>query len=51
MPVIYYTNGFKTFVIDGLGYPSRPVYGYHTQADLELIIQKRESGDCRFAYS
>lgn len=42
MPVIYYTNGFTTSVIDGLGYPSRPVYSYHTQADLELIIQKRE---------
>ncbi|RHR37524.1 DUF4145 domain-containing protein [Parabacteroides sp. AF18-52] len=45
MPVIYYTNGFNTFVIDGLGYPSRPVYGYHTQADLELIIQKRERAE------
>lgn len=32
-------------MIDGLGYPSRPVYGYHTQADLELIIQKRERAE------
>lgn len=45
MPVIYYTNGFTTFVIDGLGYPARPIYSYHTQADLELIIQKRDRGN------
>ncbi len=40
-PVIYYTNGYKTEIIDGLGYPVRSVYGYHTAADLELLIQRR----------
>ena len=40
-PVIYCTNGYKTEIIDGLGYPVRSVYGYHTAADLELLIQRR----------
>lgn len=44
-PVIYYTNGYHTFVIDGLGYPSREVLGYHTEEELELLIQKRGRKD------
>lgn len=40
-PVIYYTNGFHTKIIDGLGYPPRPVMGFHTIDDLELIISRR----------
>ena len=40
-PVIYYTNGFETNIIDGLGYPPRPLFGFHTAADLELLIQQR----------
>lgn len=40
-PVIYYTNGFKTFVIDGLGYPTRQLQGFHTQEDLLVLLQRR----------
>ncbi len=40
-PVIYYTNGFSTHIIDGLGYPPRPVMGFHTLADLELMHAQR----------
>ena len=40
-PVIYYTNGFKTNVIDGLGYPARPLQGFHTQEDLLVLLQRR----------
>lgn len=40
-PVIYYTNGYRTQMIDGLGYPPRTVYGYHTAEELELLIQRR----------
>lgn len=40
-PVIYYTNGFKTYVIDGLGYPKRCVHGFHTEKDLQVLIQRR----------
>ena len=41
-PVIYYTNGYRTFCIDRLGYPEREVLGYHTEADLE-VLQMRQN--------
>lgn len=44
-PVIYYTNGFETNIIDGLGYPQRPLFGFHTADDLERMIQKRGRKD------
>jgi len=44
-PVIYYTNGFVTRIIDGLGYPPRRLYSFHTQKDLELLIQRRGRQD------
>ena len=40
-PVIYYTNGFETHIIDGLGYPPRKLYAFHTEDELERLIQKR----------
>lgn len=40
-PVIYYTNGYQTKVIDGLGYMDRSVYSFHSIDDLERLIQKR----------
>lgn len=43
-PVIYYTNGFKTYIIDGLGYPERVVMGFHSKNDLEWLIQQRSRG-------
>ena len=44
-PMIYYTNGFETYIIDGLGYPPRRLYGFHTANDLELMIQQRSRKD------
>lgn len=44
-PVIYFTNGFETKIIDGLGYPPRPLFGFHTADDLERLIQKRGRKD------
>lgn len=44
-PVIYYTNGFATYIIDGLGYPPRRLLGFHTVNDLELMIQQRNRKD------
>ncbi len=44
-PVIYYTNGFETYIIDGLGYPPRRLYAFHTESDLELLIQQRQRHD------
>ena len=44
-PVIYYSNGFETNINDGLGYPPRPLFGFHTADDLERLIQKRGRKD------
>ena len=43
-PVIYYTNGFETYIIDGLGYPPRRLYAFHTEKDLELLISRQGRG-------
>ena len=40
-PVIYYTNGFQTYIIDGLGFPPRRLYCFHTEDDLERLLLKR----------
>lgn len=40
-PIVYYTNGFKTYIIDGLGYPDREVLGFHTEDDLQILLQRR----------
>ena len=45
LPVIYYTNGFETYIIDGLGYPPRRLYAFHTESDLELLILQRKRHD------
>ena len=44
-PVIYCCNGYETHLIDGLGYPSRLVFGFHTIDELELLIQRKERKD------
>lgn len=44
-PVVYYTNGFQTYIIDGLGYPPRRLYSFHTEDDLERMLQKRGRKD------
>lgn len=40
-PVIYYTNGYVTKVIDGMGYPDRDIIAFHNHDDLVYLIQKR----------
>lgn len=44
-PVIYYTNGFDTNVIDGMGYPPRKVMGFHTLDELRRMIAQRGRND------
>ena len=44
-PVIYYTNGFETNIIDGIGYPSRKVMGFHTIDELRRMIAQRSRAD------
>ncbi|MBO5677262.1 MAG: DEAD/DEAH box helicase family protein [Bacteroidaceae bacterium] len=49
-PVIYYSNGFETYIIDGMGYPPRRLYGFHTAGDLEWMMQQRKRQDiCDFS--
>ena len=43
-PIMYYTNGYKTMIIDGL-YPDRDVIAFHTIEELELMIARRNRGD------
>lgn len=42
-PVIYYTNGYEVYCIDGMGYPARRLFAFHTAKDLELIMSRRMS--------
>ena len=44
-PVIYYTNGFDTYIIDGIGYPPRKVMGFHTIDELRRMIAQRGRND------
>ncbi len=43
-PVIYYTNGYETHVIDGV-YPDRKITAFHTLEELERMIQRRTRGN------
>ncbi|MCQ2298942.1 MAG: DEAD/DEAH box helicase family protein [Bacteroidales bacterium] len=43
-PVIYYTNGFETYVMDGI-YPQRQLYSFHSQNDLKRLIERRNRKD------
>jgi type I restriction enzyme R subunit len=40
-PVIFYTNGYKTWLWDDVNYPPRPVQGFYKKDELQLIIQRR----------
>ena len=42
-PVIYYSNGYEHWLWDDVNYPPRPVQGFHKKAELELMIQRRET--------
>src|SRR6266481_2437201 len=40
-PLIFYTNGYQTWIWDDLNYPPRPVQGFYKRDELELLIQRR----------
>lgn len=40
-PVIFYTNGFETFIWDDTHYPPRRVHGFYTKDELQTLIQRR----------
>lgn len=43
-PVIFFTNGFKTYIWDDYnGYSKRRVYGFYKKSELQLLIDRRSS--------
>lgn len=42
-PVVFYSNGFETFIWDDTFYPAREISGFYTKAELEFLIEKRKS--------
>lgn len=40
-PVIFYTNGYETYLWDDHFYPPRQVQGFYTKAELELMVKRR----------
>jgi N-6 DNA methylase/type I restriction and modification enzyme subunit R-like protein len=40
-PVTFYSNGYEHWLWDDASYPPRPVQGFFTKAELELMIQRR----------
>ncbi len=42
-PVIFYTNGFRSWIWDDLNYAPRDVFGFYTKDELQLLIQRRTS--------
>jgi len=40
-PVIFYTNGYETWLWDDAGYPPRQVQGFYTKDELVLLLARR----------
>lgn len=44
IPILYYTNGYEIRCIDGI-YPPRRLLAFHTESELEVLLQRRNRGD------
>ena len=42
-PIIFYSNGFQSWLWDDLNYPPREVFGFYTKDELQMLIQRRGS--------
>ncbi|KJD31249.1 restriction endonuclease [Tamlana nanhaiensis] len=42
-PIIFYSNGFDTYLWDDLFYPEREVFGFYTKEELQFLIQQRKN--------
>jgi len=42
-PVIFYSNGYEHWLWDDTRYPPRRVQGFYKKAELELLMQRRET--------
>jgi type I restriction enzyme, R subunit len=39
-PIIFYTNGFETYIWDDVNYPARRVSGFYTKEECNLLIDR-----------
>ena len=44
VPILYYTNGYEIWCVDGI-YPPRRLFAYHTESELEILLQRRNRAD------
>ncbi|MDE6460603.1 MAG: DEAD/DEAH box helicase family protein, partial [Paramuribaculum sp.] len=44
-PVIYFTNGFKHYVVDRLGFPKREISAFHSLEDLQVLQHRQGRAD------
>ncbi|MBQ0011808.1 MAG: DEAD/DEAH box helicase family protein [Clostridiales bacterium] len=44
VPILYYTNGYEIYVIDGL-YPARKVMAFHSLDELDRMLERRNRED------
>jgi type I restriction enzyme, R subunit len=42
-PVIFYSNGFRSWLWDDVNYAPREVFGFYTKDELQMMIQRRTS--------
>ncbi len=42
-PIIFFTNGYETWLWDDLNYPPRKVQGFYKKDELQLLINRRSS--------
>ena len=42
-PIIFYTNGYETWLWDDIFYPPRKVQGFYTKDQLQLLINRRRT--------
>jgi type I restriction enzyme R subunit len=42
-PLIFYSNGYETWLWDDVNHPPRPVQGFYKKSELELLVQRRHS--------
>jgi type I restriction enzyme R subunit len=42
-PIIFYSNGFETYLWDDQFYPEREVQGFYDKDELQLLIERRQS--------
>ncbi|MFM9950428.1 MAG: DEAD/DEAH box helicase family protein [Saprospiraceae bacterium] len=42
-PVIFYSNGFRTWLWDDVNYAPREVFGFYTKDELQMMVQRRTS--------